>query len=358
MAAASPAHPPIVLSEFGALDGTDAGVRSVPTFRRHDDFAAAILNGALAEAVDVVHIQHAPDIFGTDDRLARLCRMLASARIASVVTLHTVHSWGTGAWRGYLNVPAFHRRLGASASALVVHGESRAATTLRADGVPPDRVHVIPFGTPADLAFDDRTTARSKLGLTDEAAILVCVGFVRPGKRLQTLIKALHRLRRRVPRSRLILAGAVQNAVWRERGYAAYLRAMIRWYRLEDVVELREGFLSDEDVFLLHAAADLILLAYGQRYGSGSMALHTAVAARRLPICSRIPKFEEVAEHLSSDWLVRPGDADAWARAIERGLAEARQPETQGRLDAFANATSWTRVVARHFDLYQSVRFA
>jgi len=348
--------PPIVLSEFGTHDGIDGGVRSIPTFRRAGDFAAQILEGARRMQANVIHIQHAPDIFGTGDRLVHLCRMLTEQRIASVVTLHTVHSWGTGAWRGYFNIPAFHRRLGEAAGALVVHGEARAAETLRAHGVRRNRVHVISFGTPA-AASRDRTAARAQLGLPADAPILVCIGFLRRSKRLETLIRALGRLRRRIPGCLLILAGAVQNESWRERWYPGYLRALIRCYGLKDTVDLRQGFLSDEEVALMHAAADLVLLPYRQRYGSGSMALHTALAERRLAICSRIAKFDEVAHYLSADFLVPPGNAAAWAHAIESGLEQARAPATQARLEAFARATAWSRVASEHVALYQSIQY-
>src|SRR5947207_13571273 len=117
LAAAAPGAAPIVLSECGGRDGFDAGVRTIPTFRRDDDFTAAIVRGACEAQADVVHVQHAPDIFGTDDRLVRVCRELAARRIPTVVTLHTVLALGTGTMRGHFNVPAFHRRLGRTAAA-------------------------------------------------------------------------------------------------------------------------------------------------------------------------------------------------------------------------------------------------
>jgi glycosyltransferase involved in cell wall biosynthesis len=355
LAAFGPASPPIVISEFGAREGVVGGVRSVPAFRRTGDFVSAILDRACQEHVDVVHIQHAPDIFGTDDRLVRLCRSLRERRIATVVTLHSVHSWGSGAWRGHFNVPTFHRRLGETAGALVVHGEAAGAETLRAHGVPGDRVRVIPLGTPTTAPLD-RAAARAELGLPDDAPILVCLGFLRRAKRLETVIRAMRLVRREVGGCRLIVAGAVQNESWRERWYPAYLRALIRALDLDDVVELRQAFLSDEEAALLYGAADVILLPYGQRYGSASMALHTALAARRLPVCSRIPKFEEVAEHLPADLLVPPGNSRAWARTIQRALGAARDPGVLARVEAFADNTAWPRLAARYATLYRSIQ--
>ena len=353
---AMPDTPPIVLSEIGARNGVEDGVESLPTFSRREDFSKVLLDAAIRARVRVVHIQHAPDIFGTDDRLIRLCDGLRAHRIASVVTLHTVHSWGTGAWRGFFNVPSFHRRLGNAADALIVHGESRSAETLRAHGAPADRVHIIPLGTPDEPPRITRAEARAALGVSADTPLLVCVGFLRRAKRLETLIRAFRYVHERAPACRLILAGSVQNASVFESWYPRYLQRLIRWYGLEGVVTLRQGFLTDEDLVRHYVAADLVLLPYGQRYGSGSMALHTALAARRLPICSRIPKFAEVGEHLSPDLLVAPGDAAAWARAIEGGLAQAREPAIQSQIEAFAEHTSWSHVAAQHAALYRSLQ--
>jgi len=76
-----------VLSELGAADGHDGTVLSIPTFDRKTDWITDIADAAAAKGADVVHLQHAPDIFGMDSRLPALeaeLRRRGMSRVLSV----------------------------------------------------------------------------------------------------------------------------------------------------------------------------------------------------------------------------------------------------------------------------------
>ena len=85
-----------VLAERGALDGIDGPVQSVATFQRHDEYERSILERTVKVRADIMHVQHAPDIFGMDTRLLRLLLGLRACGVRSVVRLHTVLT----VWRG------------------------------------------------------------------------------------------------------------------------------------------------------------------------------------------------------------------------------------------------------------------
>lgn len=344
---------PSVISELGAHSGEDGGVLSVPTFLRNADYVAAVEASIVETGATVVHVQHAPDIFGTDGRMPRLLARLRRRGIATAVTLHTVHTTWSGLLERRFGVAQFHRRLAENADAIVVHGARQMADELARQGVDTSKLSVIPHGTPTTPVVD-RALARERLGLPPEGPMVLCFGFIHPQKNLHTVLLATAEFSRRIPNCRLYLAGSLQNASWPNRLYLRLLRAIVRWAGLSDRVVLREEFVAEDQMALLYAAADLVLLPYAQGYGSASGVAHGAVGAARLPVCSASPKFAEVGAAIDHGLIVPTHSPRAWANTIATLLTdEARRAALVDRVKTFAKDTSWAAVAARHRALYR-----
>ena len=347
-----------VLAERGALDGRDGKVRSLQVFRRTHDYTTAVSSGAAALGADVVHVQHSSDIFGYDARLPRLLASLRARRVASVVTLHSVHSRFTAALERKKDVVDFHRRIGALADAVVVHADRGMRDELLRQGVPASKVHVVPHGT--ELAEPlEQGEARRRLGLPEGGPLLVYFGFVHPQKSVHTLLFAMRHVATLVPEARLCVWGAVQNPSRVNRAYAAWLGWLASRPALASRVELRPGFAAVEDVRALLRAADVVLLPYREGYGSASGVAHQAIGAGRLVLCSSSPKFSELADGIGEELIVPSHGARDWAVAIARLLRE--EPLRRRLLEratAYADATAWPHVGDRHVAVYRSARSA
>ncbi|MGW7353209.1 glycosyltransferase [Streptomyces sp. NPDC054784] len=131
-----------------------------------------------------------------------------AARLAGVRAVATEHSLGDGQIEG--------RPLNGGNRALYLATERFGETTvavsatvadrLRRWGVPGHRVHLVPNGIDGRrLAFDPaaRATVRARLGVPPDAVVVGGVGRLVPGKRFDTLLRALPRL----PYVRLLLVG-------------------------------------------------------------------------------------------------------------------------------------------------------
>jgi glycosyltransferase involved in cell wall biosynthesis len=343
-----------VLADLGPDRPSGGTPQVISTFPRGGQFAPAILEQATSLGLNVVHFQHAADLFGMDGRLLDLCRQLRHRNIATVVTLHTVYSRLSGLLERKPGAVRFHRELARCASALIVHHEKTCRQTLLAQGVPAGVLHVIPHGTD-DSTPGDSGQARGLLGLSTEIPIALSFGFIHVQKNLHVLLKAWPGVRQRHPGALLILAGRIQNPTWYNRAYSAYLHHLVRSNGLADNVLFMERFIPEEEIPLLFAASDLILFPYAQGYGSASGALHLAMAAGRPVVCSRIPKFEEV-EELAFHLTVPPHKPRLWSKAIGDLFDSSDSLFTaRGLLAARAKATGWNTVAMQHLDVYRSL---
>ena len=347
--------PVVVLSERGAAEATTEGVTSLPTWDRRQDWVTPVLATVEALGAPTVHLQHTPDTLGWDDRVPRLLDGLARRGVTTAITLHTVHTLTSGLVEGRVRPAHYHRSLAARAGAVVVHGTAMQADELLRQGVPAEKVRVIPHGT---KVFDPPPAAesRARLGLPSTGPLLLYFGFIHAFKNVHTIIRAMARLAPRVPGVHLVAVGSIQNRAWYNRLYLWRCRRMVRTLALEGEVELREGLAPAGQIADLYGAADLVLLPHAQRYGSASGVVHEALGAGKVVVCSDSPKFAEIAENVSPDLRVATRDPRAWAERIERLLRDrAGREALSARIRAYAEETAWPRVAAQHLALYATL---
>jgi glycosyltransferase involved in cell wall biosynthesis len=135
---------------------------------------------------------------------------------------------------------------------------------------------------------------------------LLAFGAIRPYKGIDLALEALARVRGRV---RLTVAGVFWDG-------GAELRARVAALGIEDRVELRDGFVSNEEAALLFAAADASLLPYRSATQSGVVQLSFAYGVP--VIATRVGGLVEAVEHGVDGILCPAEDVAALAAAIER----------------------------------------
>lgn len=270
---------------------------------------------------DIVHLQ-AEVVPGIDDLvLARLRR-----RTGVVLTVHDPQSLGVG----LPHVRADEVRRWRRADAIVVHSEqSRAMVVTHAPTVP---VHVVPVDLNLATTAVPRPEARRRLGLGDGPVALL-LGFLRPYKGLALLASAWPDVARALPDARLMLVG--------ERYPSDELDGLSGL----DGVDLRAGFLPDEEVDFWAAAADVLVMPYDR--GSHSGVLHRALAVAT-PVLASPPLAEEV--HRTGAGRVVPLESGAWSDAILGALGAdplPPPPPPGGRHTACATIAVYEEVLHR-----------
>jgi glycosyltransferase involved in cell wall biosynthesis len=254
--------------------------------------------------------------------------VLARLRRSSGVVL-TVHD---PQWLGHESkvLPDEVRRWN-QADAVVVHSEqARQLVTAHAPGVP---VSVVPVDLNLSTTVVPRAEARRRLGL-EPGPIALVLGFLRPYKGLGLLASAWPAVARSIPKARLMLVGE------------AYPSDELNRLSALQGVELRSGFVSDEEVDLWASAADVLVMPYDR--GSHSGVLHRAVAVGTGVLAS--PSLAQEVQTTSAGRVV-PLEVSAWSDAIYGALGPdpvpPPTPPANGRSTARATVEVYEEVLNR-----------
>lgn len=146
---------------------------------------------------------------------------------------------------------------------------------------------------------------RERLG--SPKLLLLCYGAVRPYKGVDLALEALARVDPRVG-AKLVVAGRF----WAGKGD---LEQQVDRLELEDRVEFRDRYVSNEETALLFSAADALLLPYRSASQSGVAALGFGFG--RPVVATAVGGLPAAVRHGENGLLCRRGDAGEIAHAIE-----------------------------------------
>ena len=339
-------------SSLGELEGSlAAGLRSsdvfagsyggAPRWLRAIRFSRALrssLTMARRAEADLVHLH----FFGAG-ATERLSLRLAKRRgFPTVVTVHDVQS---------LADPSDSKRLSrtyAKANALIVHNEaSREELGQRVLGAP---IEVIPHGHYLHAVERLATRpSRRRLGLGEATSTILFFGQIKAAKGLDLLIEAMRGVIDRLPSARLLVAGRV----WRQD--PERYRRQIGRLGLDGSVDFRHGFVPDDEVSTLFAAADLVVLPYRRVYQSGVLLM--AMSHGRAVLTSDLPAMREIVDDGRTGFTFRTGDvADLTARLVDllsrpEDLAKAAATA----LERLRVEHDWGRIGRRTVAVYRQV---
>jgi len=340
-----------VLCEKGG-EQAHPDVDCVTTFSRHGNYVNNVVSTAKSLNLDILHIQHAPDIFGMDLRVPRLLFKLKEAGIASVITLHTVYDLVSGTVERKPYAPIFHFLTGLQADAIIIHQPSTKKTLLR-HGIPKSRLHTIPHGTDI-MPQGNPDMIKKRLGLKKDDKILLFFGFVHIQKNVSLLIRAMPQVVAALPETRLLIAGEIAGNTWYNRLYLEYLKHITRQLNLTKNVIFDLRYIPGNEIPDYYATADIAMHPHLQGYGSASGAAHLAIAADVPLLCSDIPKFEDVKEYISPKLMLPPHNPVKWADATINLLTDsAFRNDILSAQKAYKELTSWPSVAKSHLKVYQ-----
>jgi glycosyltransferase involved in cell wall biosynthesis len=322
----------------------------IPCFRSGGDFVPGITAAARQVRPDIAIIQSSPDLFGLDNRLPDLVTQLAAMGIHPVVNSHSIYAADQrSGFRPGGTAADFDRALAQHAALLSVHSE-RMRSDLLARGVPPEKVVVLPHGSKPMAEFDQRES-RARLGLPENAKVVLFFGFIWLGKGIDFLLRAFARVARRLPEAYLYVGGHTRSKKYS--AYVTYLRARAYLLGFGPRARFWGSFVPEEMVPVIYSAADVVALPYRQDYSSVSGVVHQTSGIGKLLLCSRISKFDEVTTGIDPALTVPEEDVDAWADTLVRLLTdETWAAELRAKIRRFAEATSWANVGKMHLATY------
>jgi glycosyltransferase involved in cell wall biosynthesis len=211
------------------------------------------------------------------------------------------------------------------------------------DGVPADRVEVVPNGVDlerfGEVPETDLERVREAYGLDDRPFVLY-VGTVMPRKGVTELVRALALVAERedVPTPRAILAGEKTL----DEAYTARVEELIAEGGLEGHVELT-GFVDGADLPALYSLADVFVVSSLEE-GFGMTAVE-AMAAGTPVVGTRVGGIPTLVEDGVQGRVVEPGDVEGLAAALGDVLADpAGRERMVERARARAAEFSWEAV--------------
>jgi glycosyltransferase involved in cell wall biosynthesis len=225
----------------------------------------------LARRFDRLIVQFQPEMLGAPGTprrtwafsLLRLAAGMWSAPSCEVC-VHEVN-YPEGRFAPLLRI--LGRRVWLLADLLIVHTERERRDFAAAFKVSEDRIRVVSQGEHLVRRTDaSQATARAALDLPAAPVLLLAIGFLQPNKGFDRAILAFGELQ---PEQACLY---VVGSMWREDPTSVSHVAELR--RLADEtpgVELREGYLDDEDFDRWIVAADALVLPYRRGWSSNVM---------------------------------------------------------------------------------------
>ncbi len=234
-----------------------------------------------------------------------------------------------------LTVPML-KHVVATASAIATVSEASKREIVSLLGVKAERVVLLPGAahpscgpaTPEGVA-----SVRARYGL--RSPYVLTVGTLEPRKDLMTLLRAFDQLGADAEHHELVVVG---GRGWKDRGLVRALEARaaggrVRWL----------GYVTEADLAALYTGADLFVFAPVLE-GFGLPLLEAMACGTRV-LASDVEALREVGGDVAR--FVPPGDAAAFARAIEQELSRPREGHdaSASRSAGFLRARqfSWTR---------------
>ncbi len=257
-------------------------------------------------------------------------------RLPTVITVHdttflTHPDCHTPASRLYLALAA--RASVRRATRIIAVSQATAVDTVRYLGADPDRVRVVHEGV--DPRFRPQPEAEAHAHVADRLGLrrpyVLFLGTLEPRKDVDVLVRAFERLAPDHPDLELVLAGAKG---WRadallRRIEASPVRGRIR----------RLGHVPDEHLPALYTAA--AVFAYPSRYEGFGLPPLEALACGTPVVAADAASLPEVVGAAGS--LVRPGDSEALAAALDRLLQPGARAALAPHAKEQASRFTWTR---------------
>jgi glycosyltransferase involved in cell wall biosynthesis len=227
----------------------------------------------------------------------------------------------THAYDIYRRPPKDLAERAAAACAVITVSEANAQHMRQAFGIPLERIHVIPCGIDTDQFLPGGDPAKPPH--------IVCVARLDPVKNQVLLLEACAELRRRGLEFRCVLVGDGRN-----RGEIEATRARLGLAEIVDIV----GVATQAEVLnWWHKATIAALPSHSEGM---PVALMEAAACALPAVATAVGGVPELVEDGETGFVIEPGDALGFSRALERLLVE---PEMAGCMGMAARQRAYER---------------
>ena len=328
-------------------------------------FLPTIFWHVIREKVDIVHIQHEYLLYGRPYSsglfpvLPFLLRLLGKKVI---ITMHSVvprsslrpaffERYGIGGKFATLKKLAtigVTKLIGLFANKVIVHSELAMKTLVEEYRIKENKIRVISHG------FDNLNSDRSIASEQTQEFTITYFGFVRPGKGIEYVIKAMPQVLEVYPNVKLMIVGSYHPYLTPEGiRYLARLEELVNELNLSGKVLLTRRFIHDDELPSYFSTTDVFVMPYTEGDIIGASGVLSKIACYGKPIvATNIPRFADVIN--GKHCLAVPVRSEgAIAGAIIKLLSGPSPAQSLGQqLRELCKKNSWREIAKRTLDLY------
>jgi 1,2-diacylglycerol 3-alpha-glucosyltransferase len=297
---------------------------------------------------DIVHIQHEFGLYGKHFGVS-VIPLIVKFRIAEipiVVTFHTLYDTVSDEQRIILTSIIENSDL------IIVH-ESYQLEALNRHmnrNEFTDKIHLVPHGA---RDVDSVENAKEKLGIPLNKKVLLMLGYFRPTKRFERIIRLWPEIVAKHSKKDILLliAGKVRGTEHRE--YRDMLYGEISSSPASDSIKVIRGQISQASFDAIISSSDAVALPYSINSQSGILA-HCLAFGKPI-VTSRSPAMVSLIEETCAG-LICDTDQD-YVENVDRMLSDddLRKECSENALRYVKNNISWSRIAQRHIELYKTI---
>jgi len=327
-----------IVSEYGAN-----GRNVYPVYNSQDpDLAHKIFSTMIKFHPDIVHIQHEFGLYGLHRgvNIIPLIYKFKLSRIPVVVTLHTIYD--EFSFENKTIVEAILR----ISDGVIVHEDYQKESIFKNIGKFKN-IHIIPHGV-RQVEFIKDT--KEKINLEGKKVILL-MGFFRPGKNFEQIIRIFPQINKKTPESMLVVAGDAR--LGEHSDYMDMLVKLINESETRESIMFIRGKFSQEKYDEIVCCADVAPLPYKITAQSGVMAHFLAFG---IPlVTSDLTVFTEKIKKFNFGFICRTDEE--FVENIIKLLEDCnlRRKISSSIKEYVNNNLLWEIIAEKTFKLYKNI---
>lgn len=186
--------------------------------------------------------------------------------------------------------------------------------------------------------------ARELLNIEDDQQILLFFGFVREYKGLKYLLQAMPQISERLPKVKLLVVGDF------DQNKETYLN-IIKSQKIENKIEIYDGYIPDQDVEKFFAACDVVVLPYESATQSGIVQI--AYGFEKPVIVTNVGGLPEVVVEGKTGYIVPPRDSSKLAEIVCKYFSDSKKIDFVSEIRKEQFKYSWERIRECIEELYE-----
>lgn len=181
-----------------------------------------------------------------------------------------------------------------------------------------------------------KETGRRLLTYSNSQKLLLFFGFIREYKGLKYLLKAMPAVTSRLPETKLLVVGDFAG------DKADYLN-LISELKIENYVDIYDGYIPDKEVEKFFAASDLVVLPYES--ATQSAVVQVAYGFEKPVVVTNVGGLPEVVVDGKTGYIVEPRSSHLLANRIINYFNESKAIDFCSNIQAEAYRYSWEHLV-------------